>query len=565
MSFNPGEHIGAYELLSRCGSGAYGEVFVAVNSLTGERVALKVLRRSSKILKRELNGLIHYRDCRNAHLIRIRHVEEFQDSLYYTMDLADDLNGGCGDYLPDTLANRLERQHHLPPDAVAELADALKEALNTLHASGLIHRDVKPGNILWINGVPVLGDAGLIGDAQHCSLVGTPEFMPPELLRREREARPEDDFFALSRVLYCVFTGNAPANYPCCPEGLLNAENADLWQRILEPEKRRDAHVSQKKHLIWYLVAAMLTSLILFPAYALLRTKTSVSPREAENQEGSTRQTKFMLDRGLPKLLKQYEDDDKYYQYYRKGAEIHSRTFYENLDFARRKLLFEREFTPLSEEGYRTRCDELERNAASGMKRDLYLRLHECQLRLTEQLERAHMYPFHASGNTAENAERQFYSDLHQLFEERRALMERLAKGNFAGTFALPHSLWNFVEELGKESPRYHWGEVAKNPKLGIFYERHKMKIRELAAKIPHESDSATVKNILNTTVGQLSGEEKLTYGICTIYALYADCREWKEQRAQSTPENIRFYAELFRLNRDLVERLYREYPEYRP
>ena len=80
MNFSPGERIGDYELRSFCGGGAYGEVFSAVNTLTGERVALKILHRAPKILERELRGVLHYRDCRNVHLIRIRHVEQFRES-----------------------------------------------------------------------------------------------------------------------------------------------------------------------------------------------------------------------------------------------------------------------------------------------------------------------------------------------------------------------------------------------------------------------------------------------------------------------------------------------------
>ena len=270
MNFSPGERIGDYELRSFCGGGAYGEVFSAVNTLTGERVALKILHRAPKILERELRGVLHYRDCRNVHLIRIRHVEQFRESLYYTMDLADDLNRGSGEYLPDTLANRLARQHRLDSETVSALADAITEGLKALHSRGLVHRDVKPDNILWINRVPVLGDAGLTADVRRNSLVGTPEFMPAELLRHEREMCPADDFYALTRVLYCAFTGDAPTTYPSCPKGLLNAKNSALWRRILEHGETRPAPKPRRKHLIWISAATIGAILVALSGAALL-------------------------------------------------------------------------------------------------------------------------------------------------------------------------------------------------------------------------------------------------------------------------------------------------------
>lgn len=284
MSSEDKKRLGAYELVRRCGAGAYGEVFVARNVLTGERAALKKLFPAPKTVKRELAGLIRWRDCRHPNLLRIRHVEETNDAFYYTMDLADDLNGGVGEYLPDTLANRLEKHGRLPAAEVEKLADALTTALEFLHRRGIVHRDVKPDNILWIDGMPTLGDPGLAADAEGVSLVGTPEFMSPELLRKKRAALPEDDFYALRLVLYCAFTGEPPAGYPHCPPGVLDEKNSALWRRIVGGEKPAGDSPANRRPRYFALAAVALLIAVaaaVVAAVALSRTNSPAATRPA--------------------------------------------------------------------------------------------------------------------------------------------------------------------------------------------------------------------------------------------------------------------------------------------
>lgn len=149
MKFKIGDVIGSYRLDAECGMGAYGEVFIAESTATHRRVALKIVFRHGRNCERELRGLTVYQEvCRRTDLLQIYHVENCGEYLYYTMDAADNLNAGADEYVPDTLANRLRTSGRLSAEAVRKMADELTVCLNILHGKGLLHRDVKPDNIL---------------------------------------------------------------------------------------------------------------------------------------------------------------------------------------------------------------------------------------------------------------------------------------------------------------------------------------------------------------------------------------------------------------------------------
>jgi len=227
MECKIGQNIGSYTLLSVCGAGAYGQVFLAQNTMTQHRVALKILNLSEKIIARELQGLVNYRDCRHPNLLQIHHIEKIDGHLYYTMDAAD--NAGDQDrYVPDTLAQRLAKHKTLPAAEIIQMAEELLDGLAYLHKHGLLHRDIKPDNIFWVDGRATLGDIGLTAPMKNASLVGTPDFMPEELLLGKRSATAEDDLYALGKVIYCALTGCSPKEYPRYPRNVTIADAAPI-------------------------------------------------------------------------------------------------------------------------------------------------------------------------------------------------------------------------------------------------------------------------------------------------------------------------------------------------
>ena len=222
LKYKPGDQIESFRLLKECGRGAYGTVFLAQSVVTGRRFALKIIPENDHFSRRELNGIVQYMEiCPRSELMQVYHVGQCSGSLYYVMDAADDLDGGSGsDYLPDTLENRLKRQGRIPPEDLLTIAAQTERRLRFLHEKGLLHRDVKPGNILFIHGEAVPGDIGLLTGQPGSTLAGTPGFLSPEAAAGTRKFAPEDDFYALGKTVYCALTGYPPEKYPSFPPDL---------------------------------------------------------------------------------------------------------------------------------------------------------------------------------------------------------------------------------------------------------------------------------------------------------------------------------------------------------
>jgi serine/threonine protein kinase len=147
------------------------------------------------------------------------------------MELADSLAPGWqhapSTYKPrDLVSERAQlRGRRLPVKDCVRIGIILSEALDFLHRQGMTHRDIKPQNIIFVNGQPKLADLGLITEIRPLdhlgTLVGTPGYMPPT---PERPGTVSADIYALGMVLYVLCTGRAPTLFPEVATTLVNTE-----------------------------------------------------------------------------------------------------------------------------------------------------------------------------------------------------------------------------------------------------------------------------------------------------------------------------------------------------
>ncbi len=207
-----------HTLLRRIGHGSYGDVWLARNALDHLR-AVKIIYRDrfedARPYERELAGLRHFEPLarRSEHLVHLFQFGQNEGYFYYVMELADDASGlsasNAEAYRPLTLKHRL-LDGPLPLDKALEAACALAAALAFLHEQRLIHRDVKPANVIFVNGRSKLADIGLVTRTDaSVSLVGTHGYIP-----REGPGRPSADVYAFGKLLYEMATGKDRGEFP---------------------------------------------------------------------------------------------------------------------------------------------------------------------------------------------------------------------------------------------------------------------------------------------------------------------------------------------------------------
>ena len=203
------ERIGPYALVGRLGAGAMGQVYLA-RSTAGRLVAVKTIRV-------ELAEEPGFRARFAREVAAARRVSGVFTAAVVAADAEADLPWVATAYVPAPSLNTLVRRcGPLPVPAVRWLAAGCAEALESIHGAGLLHRDVKPANVLVAPDGPRVIDFGVARAAERVQLTvtrgaaGTPAYMAPEQARDATRASPASDVFSLGATLVFAATGRAP-------------------------------------------------------------------------------------------------------------------------------------------------------------------------------------------------------------------------------------------------------------------------------------------------------------------------------------------------------------------
>jgi serine/threonine protein kinase len=217
--------VGNYELLEKIAEGGMGTVYRARERTTGQTVAVKVapahVAKSPILLKRfELEYSVA-RTLEHPNLVRALDFGFHGSAPYLVMEFVEG----------ESLGQKIERDGPLPESEAIRLIAQVAQGLHKAHKQGIVHRDVKPDNILVTpDGQAKLTDLGLVKEVEaDLNLtrtgrgLGTPHFMAPEQFRAAKTAGPRADIYGLGATLYMMVTGQLPFGSTTGP--------LDAWMR----------------------------------------------------------------------------------------------------------------------------------------------------------------------------------------------------------------------------------------------------------------------------------------------------------------------------------------------
>lgn len=206
-------NLGTYIITDFIGRGGMGDVFKAEHNLMGREVAVKVLTRQRSTPEAEANFQREIRlQAKLDHPNLVRAYDAGHDGNVYYLVV---------EYVPGTDLRRLVRtQGKLDMEQAATVIMQAAQGLHHAHSCGLIHRDVKPGNLLVTpEGHTKVSDLGLAGfmdegkeDPRAGKIVGTADYISPEVFQSPDSVTPLSDIYSLGCALYYAVTGKVP--YP---------------------------------------------------------------------------------------------------------------------------------------------------------------------------------------------------------------------------------------------------------------------------------------------------------------------------------------------------------------
>ena len=207
---------GRYRIERKLGEGGMASVYLAEDLKHKRKVALKILRPELAAVigaERFLAEIQTTANLQHPHILPLFDSGEADGYLYYVMPYIDG----------ETLRERLDREKQLGVEESVRIARDVADALDYAHRAGVIHRDIKPGNILLHDGRPVVADFGIAlavsaaggGRMTETGLsLGTPHYMSPEQASADRDLSARSDVYSLGCVLYEMIGGQPPHTGP---------------------------------------------------------------------------------------------------------------------------------------------------------------------------------------------------------------------------------------------------------------------------------------------------------------------------------------------------------------
>ena len=210
-SLRPGSLLaGRYEILQMLGQGGMGAVYKARDRQVDRLVAVKIIRpemaANPAILQRFIQELVLARQITHRNVIRIYDIGEAEGIKFITMEYVEGKD----------LRSIIIEKGKLPPEDAVSIVEQIASGLSAAHAEGVIHRDLKPGNIMQdASGRIVVMDFGLArtvggdGMTQTGMMLGTMEYMSPEQAKAE-ELDARSDLYTLGLIFFELLSGQMP-------------------------------------------------------------------------------------------------------------------------------------------------------------------------------------------------------------------------------------------------------------------------------------------------------------------------------------------------------------------
>ncbi|NBD36808.1 MAG: protein kinase, partial [Chloroflexi bacterium] len=201
--------------MEKIGQGGMAEVYKGRQPALRRMVAIKLLGRSlqadaslTERFQREAQAVAA---LRHPNIVQVHDFGIFENGHYLVMEYIE------GHDLRQAMDDRFEKGGTFSEDEILPLLTQVADALDYAHNKGIIHRDIKPGNILVTSeGQAILSDFGLVMFQNRVSQItqghtfGTPEYIAPEQAMDSRAALPQSDIYALGGILYEMVTGRLP-------------------------------------------------------------------------------------------------------------------------------------------------------------------------------------------------------------------------------------------------------------------------------------------------------------------------------------------------------------------